>query len=304
MASPTPAAGGARPRRLHGVRQLTVLSPHLDDAALSLGGTLSAFAREGGRTLITTIYTAGPRVELQPERMRTFGDYARRQQEDLLAAAHLGADVQWLGRTERIWRLHEPRLREAFHAPPTANELHELAHVHDAVLAALADPDALLLVPLGIGGHVDHVEVCVAGLMAATAPENAGRIAFYEDFYAISERLRRRHEIVRRAGDVRRRAATRAAWPAALADAVLSRVPTGPGPLSLCPPARALGWEPEVLNVDAAATAAKLAAVDAYTSQVQALGRLAARLPSVLRRQLADAGGERIWWPVLAKEER
>lgn len=292
------ARGGAGSPRPFGDHQLVVLAPHLDDAVLSLGGTLAAAGRHARRPRMVTVYTAGPPIQLQPPRLRAFGDYVARRAEDAAAARVLQVDAEWCGFTERVWRLSRPRLRQAFHTPRSVAGLALVDDVRRTIRTILSDPDVVLLVPLGIGGHADHVEVAVAGLQEAGDPAARGRIGFYEDFYAVSERMRRRHEIVRRVDRSSRRAATRVTGATVLADALLSRVPRGPGPLTLYPAASTLRWVPEVLPVDAECVAAKLAAVQAYRSQVQALGQLARHLPAVLRRQLSDVGGERVWWPV------
>src|SRR5262249_50977973 len=84
-----------------GVKRL-VFSPHLDDAALSLGATIARWARRRERVLVVTLCAGAPRpgsrragfaASLQGE------DGARavalRRAEDRRALALLGADLFW-----------------------------------------------------------------------------------------------------------------------------------------------------------------------------------------------------------------
>ncbi len=182
----------------HSTPDAIVLSPHLDDAALGLGAWISRQARAGARVEVWTVYTAGPALDTLPERLRPFGDYATRLAEDTRAIERLGATPRHLGVWERIWR--DPpldRLRDAFRTPTDPTAFTERARVA-AIAAEALDTGAQVCAPLGIGNHVDHVEVTLGTLDAARAHERGDRVAFYEDFYALSETLRRRHPVAAR----------------------------------------------------------------------------------------------------------
>ena len=144
------------------------LSPHLDDAAFSCGGTLARLARGGARVVVATLFTAtvpdptGFALACQLDKgLGPEIDYmALRRAEDLSALAHLGAETR-----------HGP-LREAPHRGyGSAPELFAAPRPDDPagaelvpVLAALlaeTGPD-LLLAPQAIGGHVDHVALVEA----------------------------------------------------------------------------------------------------------------------------------------------
>ncbi len=300
---PEPPAGPFSPdvcppaKRLAHATELVVLSPHLDDAALSLGGTLLRAAHAPAHAQVWTFYTAGPPVGELPPKQRVFGDYAARAVEDVRALAILEAEPRHLGLWERIWR--EPQVRglhKVFRAPDGLGGFSELPRVRRIVETLLVDrPDATVLAPLGIGGHVDHLELAIAALQAATAAGALHRVGFYEDFYAISEHLRRRHPVTRRA---RRRPFAAPGWAAPLAGATVraaAQVPRGPSLDALVDGFSALEWEC-VPTLIAAEEHRKLAAVAAYESQTELLGRLAPGLPLMLRRQHAVRGGEPVWW--------
>lgn len=145
------------------------LSPHLDDAAFSCGGTLNRLVRNGWRVVMATVFTASvpdPRgFALACQLDKGLGpeiDYmALRRAEDAEAARHLGIAPP----------VHLP-FREAPHrgygsapelfAPPRADDTvaAELAPALSALIAETA-PD-LLLAPQAIGGHVDHVRMVEA----------------------------------------------------------------------------------------------------------------------------------------------
>ena len=87
--------------RLRG--RLAVLSPHLDDAAFSLGATIAKSARAGARVTIATVFAGDP-ASRKPAGdwdrragFRSASDAARaRREEDRRACSILGADPVWL----------------------------------------------------------------------------------------------------------------------------------------------------------------------------------------------------------------
>ena len=151
------------------------VSPHLDDAVFSAGGTLAALAAAGWRVRVVTCFTASV-ADPSPFALSTQLDkglsadvdyMALRRDEDRAALAVLAAPA---GRVEPV---HLP-LPEAPHRGYTsAPDLFAGRHADDDVAAPLAAALAphlegadLVLAPQAIGDHVDHravVEV-VAGL--------------------------------------------------------------------------------------------------------------------------------------------
>lgn len=142
------------------------LSPHLDDAAFSCGGTLERLAVNGWRVVMATIFTAsvpnpkGFALACQLDKgLAPEVDYmALRRAEDVEAARHLSIAPP----------VHLP-FREAPHRGyGSAPELFAAPRVDDEIAADLAPalaaliaetaPD-LLLAPQAIGGHVDHVRM-------------------------------------------------------------------------------------------------------------------------------------------------
>ncbi len=144
------------------------LSPHLDDAAFSCGGTLARLVQLGWAVTICTVFTRsilGPKgfaLACQTDKgLPPEVDYmALRRTEDAAACDALGAEPLWLDWPEAPHRGYGDAAA-LFGAPLHDDPAHGLA-------AALADLKAdLVLAPQAIGGHVDHVLLVHAVLQAA-----------------------------------------------------------------------------------------------------------------------------------------
>jgi LmbE family N-acetylglucosaminyl deacetylase len=84
-------------------RHVVVLSPHLDDAILSLGGTIARASRSGARIQVVTIFANDPNSTAPPGPwdavcgFTTAGEAARlRREEDRRGCELLGAETVWL----------------------------------------------------------------------------------------------------------------------------------------------------------------------------------------------------------------
>jgi len=155
-AAPAEAWWDAVPRAL-------ALSPHLDDAAFSAGGTLARLAQRGWEVTVATLFTAsvpnpaGFALACQTDKgLPPEADYmAIRRVEDAAACAALGARPLFLGLREAPHRGYG-NAAALFDAPRDDDD----AWRHAMPLLAQALEEArpgLLLVPQAIGGHVDHV---------------------------------------------------------------------------------------------------------------------------------------------------
>lgn len=139
-----------------------VVSPHLDDAVLSVPGLIGARVRSGERVVVLTVFSEGD------------ASHAERRAEDLAALAVLGAEAQHLGLRDAPQRLGLPRsFRDLVLTPLPAGDAEALARALAGRVRALA-PGCVLL-PLGVGEHLDHRAV------HAAHPRLSGRVGFYED---------------------------------------------------------------------------------------------------------------------------
>ncbi|ABY34343.1 MAG TPA: GlcNAc-PI de-N-acetylase [Chloroflexus aurantiacus] len=164
-----------------------VLSPHLDDAALSCGGSLAAAVAAGEPVLVVTICTATPPTDMQFSALaqQFHADWGlsptmvmqTRCREEETALSILGADGVWVGALDAIYRMPEVyNSRAALFGEPAAGDplfttLHDLCHQ-----LRHRFPHATVYAPLGVGNHVDHQLTCLA---AATIE---GPVMWYEDF--------------------------------------------------------------------------------------------------------------------------
>ena len=165
-------------------RRALALSPHLDDAAFSLGGALARMARDGWEVVVATVFTAsvpaptGFALACQTDKgLPPDADYmAIRRAEDEAACAALGARALHLPLREAPHRGYHSAA--ALFQPPHDDDTVEL-EIRDAVAPLLRDlgPD-LLLLPQAIGGHVDHV-MLVRALRAMAPP---GPVLWWRDF--------------------------------------------------------------------------------------------------------------------------
>jgi LmbE family N-acetylglucosaminyl deacetylase len=137
------------------------VSPHLDDAAFSVGGTLAALAAAGHEVTVVTCFTAsvpdpqGFALACQLDKgLPADVDYlALRRGEDAAAMAVLGAGTVYLG-------LPEAPHRGYTSAADLFAGVHEDDQVWRSLGAALEGHDAdLWLAPQALGGHVDHLQV-------------------------------------------------------------------------------------------------------------------------------------------------
>jgi LmbE family N-acetylglucosaminyl deacetylase len=141
--------------------RVVAVSPHLDDAAFSVGGTLAALADAGHEVTVVTCFTrsvpdpAGFALACQLDKgLPADVDYmALRRDEDAAAMAVLGAAPRHLD-------LPEAPHRGYASAPDLFARVHDGDDVWRSVCAALADvPGDLWLAPQALGAHVDHLQV-------------------------------------------------------------------------------------------------------------------------------------------------
>ncbi|GLS46728.1 LmbE family N-acetylglucosaminyl deacetylase [Methylobacterium brachythecii] len=161
------------------------VSPHLDDAVFSAGGTLAHLAGAGWGVTMATVFSASVRqpkgfaLACQLDKgLPADADYmALRRDEDRAAASHLGIDEP----------VHLP-FREAPHRGyGSAPELFAGLRPDDRIELNLADafetlfrelrPD-LILAPQAVGGHVDHVQV----VRAIRAARPSAAVLWWRDY--------------------------------------------------------------------------------------------------------------------------
>lgn len=154
---------------------LVALSPHLDDAAFSAGGTLARHAALGWRVIVVTVFTGnvpqptGFALACQLDKgLGAEVDYmALRRQEDRAACAALGVRALHLPFLEAPHRGYDSA-KALFAGVRPEDDVRERLDPALARLLARLRPTRVLA-PAAIGNHVDHLHVraaaqaCVAG---------------------------------------------------------------------------------------------------------------------------------------------
>lgn len=156
--------------------RIVVVSPHLDDAALSLGATIARAARAGSQVTVATVFAGDPEISAEAGPWDVACGFADaraavrgRREEDARACAILGATPVWL---------------------PFDDVEYEPEHDADAIWAALEpslDGAGLVLTPGFPLAHPDHEWVTRLLVARCDAP-----LAFYtEQPYANLEAIGR-----------------------------------------------------------------------------------------------------------------
>ncbi len=167
------------------------ISPHLDDAAFSAGGTLATLAAHGWSITVATMFTAsvpdpqGFALACQLDKgLPPDIDYmALRRDEDRAACERLGVTPRWLGLPEAPHRGYGSA--SALFGPLHLEDRIDLTNLLDEMLRTLGAD--LLLAPQGLGGHVDHVQL-VRALKAMDL--GCPSVLWWRDFpYAARERV-------------------------------------------------------------------------------------------------------------------
>jgi LmbE family N-acetylglucosaminyl deacetylase len=170
------------------------LSPHFDDAALSVGGLIWEQVQQGEMVEIWTV-CGGMAPEHQPlsefakslhSIWRTSGETPKeRAKEDEIACLRLGASFRHLPWPDCIYRYDPETLQpfvkaeEDLYKPFSQGELTELMNLFSSIHLPKG---AHVAVPFGIGSHRDHT------LTRAVGERFFGSVWHYQDYpYSIQE---------------------------------------------------------------------------------------------------------------------
>lgn len=248
------------------------LSPHLDDAVLSCGGTIGRLTRSGEAVLVLTVFAgdpAPPYSRLARRLHRQWGDPPQpvrlRRAEDAAANARLGAVPSYEDLPDSIYRRDR---QGAWMYTGNASLMGALPHPDDEwiphylaarVEATRRPEDGQVYAPLGVGGHVDHMLTFRA---AQILIERGYTVSFYEDFPYVFRKARYRQRL-----------------------------------------AEMEGWTPTVVAFDEQLLLAKVDAFSYYRSQILALFQRTDGLDLPFREWATavsnshTSAGERYWHP-------
>ena len=171
------------------------LSPHLDDAVFSCGGTIHQLTTAGETVHIRTVMSGDspkplpdtPIVRELHNRWNVgVAPMIVRRQEDIDAAAILGAQVEHMDIPDCVYRT-DAKGKPLY---PEESSLWKDVHPQDPALQRLGGfrlPSAVthLYIPLGVGAHVDHLvvrEIGIALYRLLWVTGNKVKIRFYVEY--------------------------------------------------------------------------------------------------------------------------
>jgi LmbE family N-acetylglucosaminyl deacetylase len=238
------------------------ISPHLDDAILSCGGTIHQLTNSGKPVLIVTVMAGNPPAgdlstfaQSLHKRWRIAAEeVAIRRKEDIDACLELGADwLHWeipdciyrrsTENDEQIYASEESLFGEI---DPTETTLLDSL---SGLMESMPRSDSLF-VPLAVGHHVDHQLT----RRAAEDRLDGTEIAYYEEYpYSGSE-----HRLT------------------AAIDA-------------------ADQWSSEIIRLKSEDIEARIRAIACYQSQISTFFADANDLSRKVRQYVSEVGGERFW---------
>lgn len=178
--------------------RLLIVSPHLDDAVLSVGATISALTRQRSSVVVCTIFAGepvGPFSQIadgfHEDCGLTGNPIKPRKLEDFAALSILGADAVHLSFLDAVYRKHggdwlctEPR---SMFQPDPPDEPALVAAVISEIENLIEEhtPDAVWTCR-GIGSHIDHL-ITRRAVIDARKPTNVD-VGLWEDLpYGFTE---------------------------------------------------------------------------------------------------------------------
>ena len=170
------------------------LSPHLDDAVLSCGGTIHRQVQAAKRVVVATFFTATPANpaftphtrELMARWDRGEDPMAVRRREDMEALDALGAKALHLPFLDCVYRTGRdgaalyPEKDDIFGPLHPEEDDMDQAMLEGLLNAVPLSSQMTIAAPLGAGRHIDHLLVRKAAIALQRAMDR--QVHFYEDY--------------------------------------------------------------------------------------------------------------------------
>lgn len=175
------------------------LSPHLDDAALSCGASISMLVEQSIDVRVYTVFSGIPKTEELSQLAKAIhlegeleGDaMLRRREEDRVAMQYLGVNFTYVDFLDCIYRT-DPAGKSRYqtkkdifavhpHLEVDADTLQDLITYLCRMLKELQPSE--VYVPLGIGHHIDHILVreALERSIVQSGSDNSSELIYYED---------------------------------------------------------------------------------------------------------------------------
>jgi LmbE family N-acetylglucosaminyl deacetylase len=173
-------------------RTVVVLSPHRDDACLSLGGLLKAI----GHGLVINLFTRSLTIAQAPI------DAVSEEMVEQIREEEDRKFIEQSSLQRREFRLAEPPVEGRYEFDVSHIEV-DIAQLSPALMSTLPEigghdgKKAILFCPSGIGGHVNHLATFETVLRNIGTIAKSYDVMFYEDLPYASRARRRFSGIVR-----------------------------------------------------------------------------------------------------------
>ena len=253
------------------------LSPHLDDAVVSCGGTIAKLIYEREDVLVITTYTKELDLKTVPKKFHKFAIYEQRKKEDQAALDKLSADFKWLDLDERVYRT--PLLKKPVDVFKIDLTLGLKQFIN--ILEIQAEIDKIyeenhkskIYSPLGVGNHFDHVEVFLASLMYMVDNALFDNFLFYLDSYGMfSTKMRKKHYLGKKFLSLGTKKPERSSIKWYIITSVMNSMITG-NEIEKLLPSKYLDFEWELkTNSIKGYEKLKLSSLECYESQVKLFG--------------------------------
>lgn len=177
---------------------VVLLSPHSDDIALSLGAFLHGNCKAWHIQIITVFSISESTADDSIKNPSVVSAIRKAEDGNFIESLGRNVEVVWLDRRDAPLRLNISD-KEVFNSEPSILDLFEVQNIMTKVKMKYGNCD-LLLAPMAIGKHIDHIVVrnAAIGLLKQDFP-----VAFYEDLpYAADSSLAKLDEYSRLLGSM------------------------------------------------------------------------------------------------------
>lgn len=167
-------------------RPVYLISPHLDDAVFSAGGVMAYLRKKRVKVTVVNVFTGATarRPTLSARRfLRQCGErsakqlFLKRRREDREVLGRLGIKVVNMGYLDALWRMRKPSWGKVIAELGASYPVYRWRVTSGRVsrsddwlreslakkLEKIVPKKAVVMVPAGIGGHVDHIIVREVG---------------------------------------------------------------------------------------------------------------------------------------------
>lgn len=174
------------------------ISPHFDDAVLSCASLIEELVSKGKKVVVATVFTKGKSETITPQAMAFLKDcgygnavklFSDRKTEDIRACSFLKIEFKHLSFVDAAWRTSNGKpiyktAAQQFSGFISKNDRQIIGQISTEIKHIISKDSApLMLIPLGIGNHADHL------IARAAAEKTDCQKLYWEDYpYNIKKR--------------------------------------------------------------------------------------------------------------------